>query len=175
MLRAPCCSREGLLVYPLRPSVGRRLTKVQAWRVPHSCSSKDFVLAFRQYRPILLEDSPYQVGELLSLIAYALAKNTDKLPDIIWGHTMEYFDYHGYRFSIPLFQKLVYQLLEEASKLVEDLCLSAHRNPFGTTDDQVFLRNIKEHPRNPTNNYCFLNDTRNTNLSGLSSHCLSVI
>jgi len=109
------------------------------------------------------------------LIASALAKNADKLPDVIWGPTMQYFDYHGDRFSIPIFTDLVYKLLEEATELVDDLCLSAYRHSFGTVEDEVFLFGIKEYPRNPTNNYCFVNDPHNIQLTGLLSHCLSII
>ncbi|RPB18137.1 hypothetical protein L211DRAFT_854420 [Terfezia boudieri ATCC MYA-4762] len=153
----------------------RLIVFAKAWRVPNPCSSKDFVSAFRQYRPILLENSPYQIGEVLSLIAYALAKSMDKLPDVIWGPTMEYFNYHGDRFTIAGFKELVGHLIQDATALVDDLCFSAHRNPFGTTSGYEFLLAIKENPRNPTNNYCFLNDPRNTQLSILPTHCLSTI
>lgn len=122
-----------------------------------------------------MEDQPFQMGEVISLLAYGLSKAPDKVPDLIWSADKQSFDYHGERFYIPMFKVLIQSILEEGIQLVADMSFVAYRDPFSTIPDSELLQRLKENARDPTAYYSFLTDSRNQWIEGLEHYVLYTI
>lgn len=116
----------------------------------------------------------------MSLIAYGLAKNPDKLPDIWWGERKDYFLFRGEKFCIFLFKKMAISLISEAKNILNEL-IFVHHWPQDIVleaplkDDHELLHSIKENPREIMEEYSFMNDPRNVHLKDLESFALNII
>ncbi|RPB19965.1 hypothetical protein L211DRAFT_852756 [Terfezia boudieri ATCC MYA-4762] len=123
------------------------------------------------------EDKEFLCAELLSLIAYGIKKETEKMPDIIWSANKTSFTYQGDTFSIPLFRSLVQNLIAKGERLLNDCLITAESDPFASlsVNEAQFLERIKENPAEGTNGYSFLSDHRNNWLQPLQQAVLEAI
>jgi len=126
---------------------------------------------------MVLEDKEVFCSELLSLIAYGIKKEVEKVPDIIWSADKTSFTYQGDHLSIELFQTLVGTLMEEAEQLLKGCLLSEERDPFSycAVSEVKLLGSIKENAAEGTNGYSFLSDHRNNWLQPLRQAVVETI
>lgn len=128
-----------------------------------------------------MENRPYFTGELLSLIAYGISKSADKMPEIFWSESKDYFLYKGDRFSIPIFKRMVQELIQDAEDLQEGLLFTEHwssqgRDPFQGTPLPQILTLLHDNHGEHMASYSFITDSRNKELLvGLESFLLETL
>lgn len=149
---------------------------IQAWHDAANDLSL-FSANFPKYREMVLEDKELLCGELLSLIAYGIKKEVEKMPDMIWSADKKSFTFQGDHFSLGLFRALVGNLVEEGERLLKECLLSEERDPFAGSSikESELLQSIKENAAEGTNGYSFLNDHRNTWLQPLRQAAVETI
>ena len=134
--------------------------------------------ALIQLQRFLLDDQPYPVGELASLVAYALKHQPERLGNIFWLPKKESFEFKGEKFSIPLFRFTIMTLIQQAAELTKELLhvSSWKRDPFQGRTEMQLMERLKDDHSEYKRNYSFVTDERNTNLlAGLQKFLFQVI
>ncbi|KAF8425793.1 hypothetical protein BGX38DRAFT_1279111 [Terfezia claveryi] len=159
----------------------RLIILAEGWGGPQ-CEGNDteaFINNFPWCRLAILEDSPHPMGEIISLLAYGLKKQPDKVPDLFWSPKMDYFHFHDDRFCIKTFKELVQTVLQESELILTQLTFGDYNdvNIFEALEPSPeFMSKIKETPPEIINNYSFISDHRNKTLfSGLDTVLLRTI